>query len=78
MTEDDTGDHGLRNSGIRSSGSGATKRAVEFANTRPSASDALRACAPIPRLTLCPVLNMQGYYAGRVERHLYWVTVGTY
>jgi hypothetical protein len=49
-----------------------------FANTRPSSADALRDNAPIPRPALDPVLNKQGYYAGRVERHLHWVTDGTY
>jgi hypothetical protein len=26
--------------------------------------------------TCCPALNDQGYYVGRVERNLYWVTDG--
>ena len=34
--------------------------------------------APVPRPALGPVLNDQGYYVGRVERNLYWVTDGTY
>lgn len=34
--------------------------------------------APIPRPALGPALNEQGYYVGRVERNLYWVTDGTY
>src|SRR6266567_155163 len=34
--------------------------------------------APIPRSALGPALNEQGYYVGRVERNLYWVTDGTY
>jgi glyoxylase-like metal-dependent hydrolase (beta-lactamase superfamily II) len=34
--------------------------------------------APIPRSALGPALNSQGYYVGRVERNLYWVTDGTY
>ena len=49
-----------------------------FANTRPSSADALRDYAPIPRPALGPALNKQGYYAGRVERNLHWVTDGTY
>jgi hypothetical protein len=49
-----------------------------FANTRPSSADALRDRAPITRPALGPALNKQGYYAGRVEPHLYWVTAGTY
>ena len=34
--------------------------------------------APVPRSSLGPALNEQGYYVGRVERNLYWVTDGTY
>jgi glyoxylase-like metal-dependent hydrolase (beta-lactamase superfamily II) len=34
--------------------------------------------APIPQSALGPALNEQGYYAGRVERNLYWVTDGVY
>ena len=34
--------------------------------------------APIPRSALGPALNEQGYYAGRVERNLYYVTDGVY
>jgi len=34
--------------------------------------------APVPRSALGPALNAQGYYVGRVEKNLYWVTDGTY
>ena len=34
--------------------------------------------APIPRSAIGPALNDQGYYVGRVERNLYWVTDGVY
>jgi glyoxylase-like metal-dependent hydrolase (beta-lactamase superfamily II) len=34
--------------------------------------------APIPRSALGPALNEQGYFVGRVERNLYWITDGTY
>ena len=34
--------------------------------------------APVPRSSLGPALNHQGYYVARVERNLYWVTDGTY
>ena len=34
--------------------------------------------APIPRSALGPALNDQGYYVGRVERNLYWVSDGVY
>jgi glyoxylase-like metal-dependent hydrolase (beta-lactamase superfamily II) len=32
--------------------------------------------APIPQSAFGPALNEQGYYVGRVERNLYWVTDG--
>jgi glyoxylase-like metal-dependent hydrolase (beta-lactamase superfamily II) len=34
--------------------------------------------APVPQSALGPALNEQGYYVGRVERNLYWVTDGVY
>ena len=34
--------------------------------------------APVPTTALGPALNDQGYYVGRVERNLYWVTDGVY
>jgi glyoxylase-like metal-dependent hydrolase (beta-lactamase superfamily II) len=43
-----------------------------------SGVDALPDYAPVPRSALGPALNDQGYYVGRVERNLYWVTDGTY
>ena len=49
-----------------------------FANTRPSNPDDLPDYAPVPAAALGPALNEQGYYVGRVERNLYWVTDGTY
>ncbi len=49
-----------------------------FANTRPSSAEELPDYAPIPRSAFGPALNEQGYYVGRVERNLYWVTDGTY
>src|SRR5947208_10644024 len=41
-------------------------------------TDGLPDYAPVPRSALGPALNEQGYYVGRVERNLYWVTDGTY
>jgi glyoxylase-like metal-dependent hydrolase (beta-lactamase superfamily II) len=49
-----------------------------FANTRPSRAADLLDYAPIPRSALGPALNEQGYYVGRVEGNLYWITDGTY
>jgi glyoxylase-like metal-dependent hydrolase (beta-lactamase superfamily II) len=34
--------------------------------------------APVPQSAFGPTLNEQGYYVGRVERNLYWITDGTY
>ena len=34
--------------------------------------------APIPQSAMGAALNDQGYYVGRVERNLYWVTDGVY
>src|SRR5690348_18155407 len=34
--------------------------------------------APVPRSALGPALNDQGYYVGRVEQNLYYVTDGVY
>ena len=34
--------------------------------------------APVPRASLGPAVNDQGYYAGGIERNLYWVTDGDY
>jgi glyoxylase-like metal-dependent hydrolase (beta-lactamase superfamily II) len=48
------------------------------ATTRPRSAEALPDYAPIPRPSLGPALNDQGYYVGRVEQNLYWVTDGTY
>jgi glyoxylase-like metal-dependent hydrolase (beta-lactamase superfamily II) len=43
-----------------------------------SAVDTLPDYAPIPPSALGPALNAQGYYVGRLEKNLYWVTDGTY
>ena len=46
--------------------------------TSPASGDDLPDYAPIPRSALGPALNDQGYYVGRVERNLYYVTDGVY
>ena len=34
--------------------------------------------ASVPQASLGPAVNDQGYYVGRIERNLYWVTDGDY
>ena len=46
--------------------------------TSPASGGGLPDYAPIPRSALGPALNDQGYYVGRVERNLYYVTDGVY
>jgi glyoxylase-like metal-dependent hydrolase (beta-lactamase superfamily II) len=41
-------------------------------------ADDLPDYAPIPQSSRGAALNDQGYYVGRVERNLYWVTDGVY
>src|SRR3954449_1006083 len=45
---------------------------------RPASAAALPDFAPIPPSALGPALNAQGYFVGRVQKNLYWVTDGTY
>ena len=42
------------------------------------ADDPLPDYAPVPSSALGPALNAQGYFVGRVERNLYWITDGAY
>src|SRR3989442_609903 len=65
--------HGLRISGIRSPGRRPTMAGMSTTDT-----SNLPDYAPVPRSALGPALNEQGYYVGRVERNLYWITDGTY
>src|ERR1700749_226870 len=44
----------------------------------PASADTLPDFAPIPPSALGPAVNAQGYYGGRVEKNLYWVTDATY
>ena len=47
--------------------------------TSPASTDVdLPDYVPIPESALGPAVNEQGYYCGRVERNLFWVTDGTY
>jgi glyoxylase-like metal-dependent hydrolase (beta-lactamase superfamily II) len=43
-----------------------------------ASADTLPSYAPIPRSALGPAVNAQGFYVGRVEKNLYWVTDATY
>jgi len=43
-----------------------------------AAADPLPDYAPIPPSALGPAVNAQGYFVGRLEKNLYWVTDGTY
>ena len=49
-----------------------------FVGQAAAATPTLPDYAPIPPSALGPAVNSQGYYVGRVERNLYWVTDGTY
>jgi len=63
----------------RSAALAAVPAVAALAGAEPAlADDALPDYAPIPPSALGPALNEQGYYVGRVERNLYWVTDGTY
>jgi glyoxylase-like metal-dependent hydrolase (beta-lactamase superfamily II) len=42
------------------------------------ADDGLPDYAPVPPSALGPAVNAQGYYVGRVQKNLYWVTDSTY
>src|SRR5690348_15209696 len=44
----------------------------------PASADTLPDYAPVPPSALGPAVNAQGYYVGRVQKNLYWVTDGTY
>ena len=44
----------------------------------PASADTLPDFVPIPPSALGPAVNAQGYYVGRVEKNLYWVTDATY
>ena len=66
---------------IRMLGEPATLEKKESLMSTPGLTvdtEALADYAPIPRSALGPALNEQGYYVGRVERNLYWITDGTY
>jgi glyoxylase-like metal-dependent hydrolase (beta-lactamase superfamily II) len=45
---------------------------------RPGTRGARPGCAPIPGTGFGPPVDDRGYYVGRIEGNLYWVTDGTY
>jgi hypothetical protein len=55
-------------------------RKIIMASSSPSADSAplLPDYVPVPEAALGPALNEHGYFVGRVERNLYWVTDGTH
>ena len=57
---------------------GRANESDAFAETRANRADAPPDCAPAPRQALGPAVNDRGYYVGRVEGNLYWITDGTY
>src|ERR1700746_1150601 len=46
--------------------------------TGQASADTLPNYAPIPPSALGPAVNAQGYFVGRVEKNLYWVTDSAY
>src|SRR5690349_17685497 len=44
----------------------------------PASAGTLPDYAPVPPSALGPAVNAQGYFVGRVQKNLYWVTDGTY
>ena len=52
--------------------------AVTMESAAAAAGPALPDYAPIPASALGPAVNEQGYFVGRIERSLYWVTDSTY
>jgi glyoxylase-like metal-dependent hydrolase (beta-lactamase superfamily II) len=44
----------------------------------PASAGTLPDYAPIPKSALGPAVNAQGYFVGRVQKNLYWVTDSTY
>jgi len=56
----------------------ATGVLADQASASTAAGSALPDFAPIPTSALGPAVNADGYYVGRVERNLYYVTDATY
>src|SRR6201989_271319 len=48
------------------------------APAEPASAGTLPGYAPVPPSALVPDVNARGYFAGRVDKNLYWVTDATY
>jgi len=57
---------------------GAALAAVPLISGLPAEADTLPDYAPIPASALGPAVNAQGFFVGRVQKNLYWVTDTTY
>src|ERR1700742_4648534 len=57
---------------------GPALAAIPMLGELPASADTLPDYAPVPPSALGPAVNAQGYFAGRVEKNLYWVTDSTY
>ncbi|MFD3401365.1 MBL fold metallo-hydrolase [Kribbella sp. NPDC058693] len=57
---------------------GAALAALPMLGELPASADTLPDYAPIPPSALGPAVNAQGYFVGRVQKNLYWVTDSTY
>jgi glyoxylase-like metal-dependent hydrolase (beta-lactamase superfamily II) len=59
-------------------GTPAAASALSAGSAGSSTAAGLPDFAPVPAAALGPALNSQGYYVGRVQKNLYWVTDGDY
>jgi glyoxylase-like metal-dependent hydrolase (beta-lactamase superfamily II) len=57
---------------------GAALAAIPMLGELPASAETLPDYAPVLPSALGPAVNAQGYYVGRVQKNLYWVTDSTY
>src|SRR3954464_5206382 len=57
---------------------GAALAAIPVPGGLPASAETLPDYAPVLPSALGPAVNAQGYYVGRVQKNLYWVTDSTY
>src|SRR5882724_9282673 len=74
------GEHEGAMESTRLSGDRSKAEEIVMASLSPGAAGApqLPDFTPVPETAFGPALGEQGYFVGRVERNLYWVTDGTY